>query len=277
MKRICAITMVRNDDDFLRKWIAYYGSQIGEENLYVYLDGLDQAIPDGCGKANIIVKERVEGNVAHADRGRIDFISSRAEGLLERYDLVIGTDVDEFLAVDPAVSSSLAEYLSRLNVAPSVSGLGIDVGQHLPTEQAIDWSLPLLSQRRYGYLSSRYTKTSVISRPVAWGSGFHRVRHHNFRIDTNLFLFHFGSADLERIKSRMTDSDLLSKGWERHLAKRARTIDIVTNIPAKPWMPTVEKARRWQTFVRPIFAWNKPSMLWRKVVVEIPKRFRSIV
>ena len=36
MKNICAITMVRNDDFFLRKWISYYGKELGEENLYVY-------------------------------------------------------------------------------------------------------------------------------------------------------------------------------------------------------------------------------------------------
>ena len=45
MKRIAAITMVRNDAFYLRKWTAWYGAQLGEENLYILLDGRDQPIP----------------------------------------------------------------------------------------------------------------------------------------------------------------------------------------------------------------------------------------
>lgn len=37
-KRIAAITMARNDEFFLNRWIKYYGEQIGTENLYIYLD-----------------------------------------------------------------------------------------------------------------------------------------------------------------------------------------------------------------------------------------------
>ena len=44
MKRICALTMARNDAFFLKKWISYYSEQLGEENLYVFLDGEDQSL-----------------------------------------------------------------------------------------------------------------------------------------------------------------------------------------------------------------------------------------
>ena len=36
------MTMVRNDDFFLRKWVDYYASQLGRENLWIYFDGHDQ-------------------------------------------------------------------------------------------------------------------------------------------------------------------------------------------------------------------------------------------
>ena len=70
--------MVRNDAFFLRKWTAYYGAQLGEENLYVYLDGKDQPLPDWCPKAHIIPCDRVCGQVVRADKGRIRFLSARA-------------------------------------------------------------------------------------------------------------------------------------------------------------------------------------------------------
>ena len=130
-KKICALTMVRNDEFFLRKWVAYYSAQIGAANLYVYFDGEDQVVPDFCEGINVCVRERVPGQVAAADRGRIDFLSSQASELLKNYDMVIGTDVDEFLVVDPQLGVSLSEFLSRLPARVSYSGLGIDVGQHL--------------------------------------------------------------------------------------------------------------------------------------------------
>ena len=31
--------MVRNDEFYLRKWVEYYGAQLGRENLKIYFDG----------------------------------------------------------------------------------------------------------------------------------------------------------------------------------------------------------------------------------------------
>lgn len=278
MKRICALTMVRNDEFFLRKWVAYYGAQLGEENLYVYFDGKDQPLPAWPHRANMVLCDRVAGDVARADRGRIDFLSARAAELFaEGYEVVIGTDVDEFLVVEPALGVGLADYLSSLPIRTTYSGLGIDIGQHLEREQAIDSSRPFLEQRHYGYLSTRYTKASVLMRPVAWGSGFHRVRNSNFHIDKNLYLFHFGCVDMARLEARFGDKDRMAQGWERHLHKRARTIHIVTEHRARCWEPTVAVARAVQRLCRPPYAWNKPAMFGIKVVVEVPKRFNQTV
>ena len=49
MKKIAAITMVRNDDFYLRKWVEYYSRELGgKEHLYIYFDGLDQEIAPFC-------------------------------------------------------------------------------------------------------------------------------------------------------------------------------------------------------------------------------------
>lgn len=269
--------MVRNDEFFLRKWIEYYGSQLGQENIFVYLDGDDQPLPqDLLNKANIMPVERIKGNVVKADKGRINFLSSRAAELFKTYDIVIGTDVDEFLVIDPQCGETLVQYLNHIEIKTSVSGLGIDVGQHLNQESEIDIEQPFLSQRRYGFLSSRYTKASVISKPVAWGSGFHRVRKHNFTIDSNLYLFHFGCIDMKRLEARFGDRDRIDNGWGKHLSKRARTIHIVTNTKADVWGKATRRARRIQRCCRHIGAWNKPVMLGIRVV-EIPDRFRNII
>ncbi len=277
MKRICALTMVRNDDFYLKKWTAYYGRELGEENLYIFLDGKDQPIPDWCPKAHIIAYDKIKGQVVEAEKGRLALLSQKAAELLESYDLVIGTDADEFLIVDPALGISLAEYLSSKDIKISLSGLGVDVGQNTKEETGIIENEPFLRQRHYARLSTRYSKPSVLAAPVVWGSGFHRIKGHNFHIAKYLYLFHFGYFDLGRIEARFNDKDRKEAGWSRHLAKRSKTIRLVTNKKAGEWNCRVNFARIVQNLVRPPYAWNKPAMFEMVVIVRIPERFQDIV
>lgn len=279
MKRIAALTMVRNDEFYLRKWVEYYGRELGRENLYIFFDGTDQRVPDFCEGCYTHLRERNPQHVVKAEKDRLGYLSEQAAVLMneEGYDLVIGTDADEFLVVDPALGVSLADYLGGLKIRTSVSALGIDVGQHLDCEGVIDGSRPFLEQRHYAYICSRYTKPSVIARPVRWGSGFHRVKRHDFRIDKNLFLFHFGSIDLKMIEDRMGNKDLVSTGRLKHIQKRARTIFLITGAKAREWKPTVRLLRAIHQWVRPIWALNKPWNTIRKYVVRIPERFSKIV
>ena len=277
MKRICAVTMVRNDDFYLRKWTAYYGKEIGEENLYIFLDGKDQPIPDWCPKAHIMACDKIGGQVVEAEKGRLGLLSDKAAELLKEYDFVIGTDADEFIIVDPKLNMSLAEYISTHKVHSSMSALGVDVGQHTGEEGDIREDEPFLSQRHYARLSTRYTKPSILASPVRWGSGFHRIKGHNFHIAKDLYLFHFGYFDLGRIQARFNDKDRAAAGWSKHLAKRSKTIRLVTERKARPWEKWTRFARRVQTIFRPPYAWNKPSMFEMVVIVRIPERFQELV
>lgn len=277
MKKIAAITMARNDEFFLTRWIEYYGREIGESNLYIYLDGVDQPIPANAGKANVIHRERVVEHVVAAEKRRLGFLSDVAAELLKTYDIIIGVDADEFLVVDPSCGKSLQTYLSEIDINPCVSGLGMDIGQHLNNEATLNYQKPFLKQREYAYLSTRYTKPSVISKPVRWGSGFHRVKGHNFHIDSNLYLFHFGSVDMEMIKMRFQDKDRMATGREKHIQKRAQTIHYVTKMRALQNQAWLKVARVLQTVFRPIYALNKPAMLGIRMIVKVPKRFSDII
>ena len=277
MKKIAAITMARNDEFFLTRWIEYYGREIGESNLYIYLDGVDQPIPANAGKANVIHRERVVEHVVAAEKRRLGFLSDVAAELLKTYDIIIGVDADEFLVVDPSCGKSLQTYLSEIDINPCVSGLGMDIGQHLNNEATLNYQKPFLKQREYAYLSTRYTKPSVISKPVRWGSGFHRVKGHNFRIDPNLYLFHFGSVDMEMIRMRFQDKDRMATGREKHIQKRAQTIHFVSKMRALKSESWLNLARIMQTIFRPIYALNKPAMLGIRMIVKVPKRFSDII
>ena len=276
MKKIAAITMARNDSFFLKKWISYYGRELGRENLYVFLDGLDQEVPEGSEGVSITKVEKIKGKVVALDRARLKFLSDRAAELLTDYDLIIGCDADEFLVVDPKLEISLRAYLSTLNIQTSVSGLGLDIGQNLNEEKTIIEDQNFLSQRSYAFASTRYTKPVVIAQPLTWGSGFHRIKGYNFHIAEHLYLIHLGGLDDNMLKARFSDKDRMAGGWAKHIEKRRRTIIEVTERQAIDLDKISKKLRLFQTFCRKPYAWNKPSMAWWKVVVKLPERFKNI-
>ncbi|MBP3545452.1 MAG: glycosyltransferase family 2 protein [Alphaproteobacteria bacterium] len=272
LKRVAVITMARNDEFFLSRWIEYYGAQFGDENLYIYLDGTDQKAPKNAGNANITKLPHRDMSRSAGDKYRINLISDLAEKLLKTYDIVIGCDCDEFLVIDPNTNMTLHEYLSQKKFNTTLSGLGLDVGQNMNTEKQLDTTKSFLSQRNFAFISTRYTKPVVINRPVRWGSGFHRIKNHNFHIDKNLYLLHFGAVDMQMLIDKAT-----SRGpdWVNHLKRRGNgTINDITNRPARGeiW---IKIARKIQTYIRAPYAINKPNMLGLKLVVKIPPRLKK--
>ena len=272
LKRIAAITMARNDEFFLSRWIKYYGQELGYENLYIYLDGLDQTVPENAGASHVTKLPHTDMSRAAGDKYRIGLMSDLAKKLFQEYDIVIGCDCDEFLIIDPDLGISLREYLSNKKINTTLSGLGLDVGQHMKHEKPLDTTKSFLSQREYAFISTRYTKPVVLNEPVTWGSGFHRVKNHNFHIDKNLYLLHFGAVDMDMLIAKAAKR---GEDWVNHLKRRGNgTINDVTNRPARGerW---IKIARNIQRFIRAPYAINKPNMLGLKVVVKIPERFKK--
>ncbi|MDE5902771.1 MAG: glycosyltransferase family 2 protein [Muribaculaceae bacterium] len=278
LKKIIAMTMVRNDR-FLPKWVEYYGRQLGMSHLRIFFDGEDQEIPPCCAGAVVEVLPKMQGDVVATDRQRARFMSARAAALMadEGADMVIATDADEFLVPDPALGLGLAEFLSRQPDRPCYSGLGVDVLQHLPTEGAADFSRPFLAQRHRGWLYSRYTKPSVITRPLTWGGGYHRVKGTDFHIVRHLYLFHFGGVDQESLRQISADATRVDNGWTRHQLKRQRALQRISRVRAIGWERGVRLARLLQSVCRPIFALNKPSTYGLRIVARIPERFSHTV
>lgn len=274
MKRIAAITMARNDDFFLSRWIEYYGKEIGKENLFVCLDGLDQNAPKNSKGVNVNKFEHIDSlSRSKADKYRINIISKLAKNLFkDGYDIVIGCDSDEFLVLDPKINISLKKYLSEKKNINSLSALGLDVSQDLNKEYLLNKKELFLKQRNFALLSTRYTKPVILFKALKWGSGFHCIKKHNFHIDKNLYLFHFGSVDYEMLRSKITDRN---PDWKKHLKRRAKSIFIVTTKKNRSEF-NIKLARFLQSIIRPIYAWNKPAMFGIKLVTTIPERFKNI-
>lgn len=277
-KKVAALTMVRNDDFFLEKWVEYYGAQLSKENLYIYFDGTDQNIPEFCKDTNAYLEEKIGHHVVSAEKGRLKFLSDKAKDLLESgYSAVIGVDADEYIVADPKTGMSLKDYVLKKDNGKSLSALGLDFGQKIGEENDLSLESPFLSQRKYAQVGTRYTKPSILYKPSLWGSGFHRIKGENFRIGRDLYLMHFGYSDRKIIEDRFKDKDRVAQGWEKHIRKRSRTIRLVTEKKACSFDKITKWARKIQTWVRPPYAVNKPAMFGFKIIVEIPSRFRNLL
>ena len=270
--------MVRNDDFFLRKWVEYYGRELGRENLYVYFDGEDQTVADFCQGVHAFVHPKIGTQVVAAEKARLKFLSERAAELFAQgYDLVIGVDADEYIVVDPKLGTGLREFLSDQKIGVSLSPLGLDFGQKLGEEGDLSFDETFLRQRHYAQIGTRYTKASVIAKPCRWGSGFHRVKGHNFHIAPDLYLLHFGYADRQILEDRLGDVDRMAQGWQKHIYKRSRTIRYATEKKARDFDRWTRLARICQTWCRPPYALNKPAMFELRIVVKIPERFNDVL
>ena len=274
---IAVVSMMRNDNFFVTKWLDYYGQQFGTKNLFLILDGHDQSIPTDCKDINVIRLPHISLNRTKGDKNRAQLISFFAKSLFHRYEVVIAHDIDEILVVDPNLNMSLGQYLQIPVRCSSKSALGLDVGQHLELESEIDTNKSFLSQRRFAHVSARYTKPVVAHKPLRWGSGFHRVKGKNFHIDKNLFLFHFGMVDFNMSKNKIGDTGLQRDGWQGHLDRRLQLFEMVTKTNPIEGDEFFAKARRRQSLFRPIYAINKPGTLKEKPIIKIPERFMHIV
>ena len=84
------------------------------------------------------LEDKIPGQVVDMEKTRLSFLSGKAKELFsDGYNLVIGVDADEFVIVDPKLGIGLAEYLDKIEIKDSISGLGVDVGQKIGLFQLI--------------------------------------------------------------------------------------------------------------------------------------------
>lgn len=200
---VAAITMVWNHPVYLAKWVDHYGKALGRENLYVISHGPDprhRAVSEGT---NYIEIPRVIN--ANLEVRRMAMLSSFVRALLVPHRVVIMTDVDELIAIDPAEGVGLREYLlARMAPATGPEVLA-PLGLHLipePPEAGpppqIDWSQPLLRQMPRVLPRAPYCKPCITRVPLQFAVGGHGLREaRSFEIAPKLYGFHIKFADAE--------------------------------------------------------------------------------
>lgn len=195
--RVAVITTTRDEADMLPRWIDYYGGQVGVENLMV----LDDNTADGSTDDLPCTVYRLPPAPWRWEWavGRIRLINGIAQGLLACYDVVVFTDVDEFLVPDPAHHKGLREYLSTRGDRDVIAPLALNVLHNPEQEADLDPARPVLAQRRFVKFAPVMCKPLLKRVPAPWRPAFHGINA-PYAIDTDLLMLHLKYYDLSSLR-----------------------------------------------------------------------------
>jgi hypothetical protein len=215
-RRRAALTIVHNEPVFFPVWLGYYSRFFAADDIYV----LDHETSDGSTVRDGYVRIPVtHETVDHTWMVRT--IEEHQHELLDRYDVVLVTDVDEIVAPDPEFGT-LGNYIDGFE-EEFVNCLGYELIHLVDREGPYDPSRKVLDQRGYWFANDVYDKPALATEPMRWQPGFHRREDGRWRLDPDPYMIHLHRMDYEICLARhhyrqgraWNDRDL-ALGWARH-------------------------------------------------------------
>ncbi len=247
LPKIAAITMVYNEAVWLPVWARHYTRQVGADQCYVLDHGSTEplATPPGM---NVVRLPRSP----HDDSRRAQFVSKFAASLLDYYDWVIYTDVDELVLADPRYHANLPAFCSTATT-DTISAIGLDVQHVPPLEPRLDPALPVGAQRGWVRFTSAMCKPVLTRTRLAWAPGFHSSDQPlGF---ASLYLFHLHWADhdlgLQRLaKTRSMPWANVSYGAHQRVSDNEwstmfKGMSQLPRLPSAEFDPSTPPIRTW--------------------------------
>jgi hypothetical protein len=194
---VAVMTMTRDETDMLPRWLDYYGRQVGVENLVV----LDDHSTDGSTDGLPCTVHRLPPPPLkyHWRVVRNQLVNHMSRALLAAYDVVIFTDVDEFLIPDPDHHDGLMAYLGSRADKDLLAPVAVNVLHNHHVEPDLDPTQPLLSQRRFVKFAPEMCKPLVKRAPIWWMPGFHGAQA-PFEVDRELLMVHLKYYDVPSMR-----------------------------------------------------------------------------
>ncbi|HET6877165.1 MAG TPA: glycosyltransferase family 2 protein [Jatrophihabitans sp.] len=195
---VAVITMARDEGRMLSRWVDFYGSAFGTDNLLVFDDNSVDGSTDNLG-CSVFHLPQLPG-IGRYERTRNLLMSGIAEGLLQVYDFVIFVDVDEFLMADPAKHASLREFLAARRDRDVIAPMTLNVMHHVGAEPPLDPDRPILDQRSFAKFLPVMCKPSIKQIPAPWNPTSHAISA-PFEVDPELFMLHLKFYDAGELRA----------------------------------------------------------------------------
>jgi hypothetical protein len=199
------MTVVRDEQIMLPRWVSYYASQLGMESLIV----IDDNSTDGSTSGLDCTVHRIPGfhpRKFNSERDRL--VSGLASGLLVTYDAVLYTDVDEFLVADPARYDGLRDLVRARKDQPVLAPLALNVVHHPEAEGALRRRRPVIGQRQFAKFAPIMCKPSIKRVAAPWVFASHGIKA-PYAVDPELFMLHLKFADTEAFRAVATKRNQL--------------------------------------------------------------------
>lgn len=216
MKRKAVYTMVYNEAIFLPIWLRYYSQFFDAEDIYVLDHSSIDGSTDGKGFTRTIFKN---SGVDCAEQLKI--VQSTQHELLTGYELVLYSDVDEFVVPDPR-NGTLGDYLDAFQY-DFVTCNGYELLHLIEEEPSLDLSKPVMPQRQYWFANPKYMSKPLLSKvQLKWDLGCHSCANGSNK-DDSLYLIHLHRADFDIcwnrhsvIAAKEHSQQDISNGWGDH-------------------------------------------------------------
>lgn len=216
MKKKSAIfTIVKDESYYLDKWLKYYSQYFNNEDIYV----LDHQTKDGSTdnlNCNVI---EIVNELAFDHLWLVQQVENFQKNLLEEYEVVIFTEVDEILySLNQSFDYFVEEFRNNDDLL-FLTSIGYEIKQDVGNEKALDQTDNIMEHRTYWFKYPSYDKTLITKIPLKYEVGFHNCDKP--KIFGNLFLLHLHRVDLdlmiERRQKRATTWNLkkddIKNGW----------------------------------------------------------------
>lgn len=200
--KIGIIARHKNDEKFLNLWYRYYSRFFLDRDIYI----IDNESTDGS-----IEKFRLKHIQVNVSTVKTPYVYD--EGVLTQavidkqfelfthlnYDVVVYTDIDEFIIPDPSRWKDLRNYIEKIMEEREHIGThGYEIYQD-KNEPSLNFdSNQILNQRNWWCECDFYKKPLITRIPVEWGWGFHDFGIESrewVRADYHLYLFHLQKID----------------------------------------------------------------------------------
>jgi hypothetical protein len=244
-------TIARNEPFYLPLWCGYHSRSFPLEDTNV----LDNSTSDGSIER---IKERwptVNVVSRPSDRSFVhqwlkETVQQFQRELLERYEVVVFTEADEFL-IPSATWGGLRKYLESFAASPKqyVRATAWSVVHQIDTEPALRLhdGCDVLADRNAMWRMPFYDKTLITKVPLTYGRGFHRIyldgapQDDRPEREPDLDMLHAWQVDMMTYHQRVVDRLAAQPAEKIHGSADIEQVKTLFRTNTTPWDPGRDK------------------------------------